>query len=669
MPDQRRLLALLLLLVALFATVFVYWNGLYGPFLFDDFANLPLLGEFGRLESGERIVRYLTGGTADPLGRPVALATFLLDANTWPAEPFAFKRSNLLLHLFNGVLLYLLLARLGAVLHQGRESARLAAALAAAAWLLHPLFVSTTLYIIQREAMLTATFVLCGLLGYVAGRARFASGQIGSGTLLLAASLVLGTGLAMLCKANGVLLPLLALVLEKTVLAVTLQPSPEAARRLRILLWLLVYLPAAGLIAALLFAIPEYAQTAEAYRSWTLGERVLTQPRMLLLYLRLLFLPRAYSPGLFNDDIALSTGLFTPWSTFFALLAVVTLPIAAFLVRRRWPRLSAAILFFFAGHLLESTVVPLEMYFEHRNYLPAVLLFWPLAALAALPGERAFVRTALALGVLVGLGLMTRLHANLWSDGWRQAAVWAQQMPNSPRAQANAAQFEIHLGRAEQAERRIRTALQRFPAEPQLALNLIAARCVLGTLDDADIEVAARSIREADRPGELLNRWIDDYLEGRAVCSRFSLDQVARLIMAAEENPRLSPNDDQRQTLMSLNGRFALLSGNAARARAAFDRALDFRPAPGTALRQSALLASRGFACEALRHLDRFELLRDQVRPARFGMPMLHEYVLHRQNYWPGEFTHLRGNILDDLRTAGVDPVQCKPSPPGDAVP
>lgn len=659
--SVRRLMPLLLLLAGCAATIAAYWIGLRGPFLFDDFANLPQLGEFGRLDSLDRILRYLTSGTADPLGRPIALLTFLFNAESWPADPAAFKRVNLIVHLVNGLLVYGLLARLGSVLSDGREPARLAAAFAATAWLLHPLLVSTTLYVIQREAMLTATFVLAGLTCFVAGRLRCAEGRTRSGCFLIAIGIVGGTALAMLCKANGVLLPLLALVLEKTVLAGVTQGPATDARRLRALLWLLIYLPSLALIVALVVMIPSYADMAETYRSWSLGERLLTQPRVLLRYLQLLFLPRAYSPGLLNDDLTISTGLLSPGSTLPALAVVALLLGAAVHWRKTWPRVAAALLFFFAGHVLESTVVPLEMYFEHRNYLPAMLLFWPLAALVAQPAERSFVRLSLGLVALAGLGVMTKLHADLWSDGRTQAVVWATMMPNSPRAQANAAQYEIRGGRADLAERRIRTALVRHPSEPQLALNLIGARCALGTLTDDDVDVAARSIRGADRPGELLGRWIDDYFEDGSICASFSSAHLSRLLDAARSNPRLAPNDDQKQTLMSLEGRLALVHREGAAAREAFDRALDFRPAPGAALRQAALLASGGFPCDGLRHLDRFEFVKANVQAPRPGMPAVHEYLLRKQNYWATEFAHLRGVIVDDIRTAGGDPEACKP--------
>ncbi len=155
-----------------------YLPGLKGEFLFDDFANLPMLGATGPVTHWDTFWRYITSGNADPTGRPMALLSFLLDARNWPAAPYPFKRTNLLLHLVNGILLYCLLARLGraiAIDAIQRRRAEWAAALGASLWMAHPLLVSTTLYIVQREAMLPATFTLLGLLAWLHGRERWST--------------------------------------------------------------------------------------------------------------------------------------------------------------------------------------------------------------------------------------------------------------------------------------------------------------------------------------------------------------------------------------------------------------------------------------------------------------------------------------------------------------
>src|SRR5574337_1129035 len=194
--------------------------GLHGSFLFDDFGNLPVLGATGPIDTWPTFWRYITSGTADPTGRPLTLLTFLIDAHNWPADPYPFKLTNLILHLLNGALLAVLLRRLGRQAFKGADKRRidLAAVIGAGFWLLHPLFVSTTLYIVQREAMLPATFTLLGLLAWLHGRAALARGRTWRGLTWIAVGLGGCTVLGVLSKANGILLPALALLVEYVLL-------------------------------------------------------------------------------------------------------------------------------------------------------------------------------------------------------------------------------------------------------------------------------------------------------------------------------------------------------------------------------------------------------------------------------------------------------------------
>ncbi|HSR64860.1 MAG TPA: tetratricopeptide repeat protein, partial [Xanthomonadaceae bacterium] len=227
----RRSWPLPALLALLFATWLAYAPGLSGGFLFDDYVNLDALGATGPVHDGAAFWRYLTSGSADPIGRPLALLSFLLDGRDWPADPAPFLRTNLFLHLANGALLFALLRLLGRRLDGPGARTEAIALFAAGLWLLHPLFVSTTLYIVQREAMLPATFTLLGLLAWVHGRTRLDAGARRAGLAWMLGGLALGTALAMLSKANGILLPLLAWVLEATVLrAGAARPLPRAFR-------------------------------------------------------------------------------------------------------------------------------------------------------------------------------------------------------------------------------------------------------------------------------------------------------------------------------------------------------------------------------------------------------------------------------------------------------
>src|SRR5207342_3411515 len=468
-PMTRRwaLFAWTLLLLAAWCA---YAPGLSGGFVFDDFINLPALGATGPVHDAASFWRYITSGAADPTGRPIALLSFLLDARNWPADAAPFLRTNVLLHLLNGTLLWWLLRRLGNGRVGTPAQVEFAAVTGAGLWLLHPLFVSTTLYIVQREAMLPATFTLLGLIGWVHGR-EIAVSDAPRGAVWMCVAMAGGTLLATLSKANGALLPLFAWVLDVTVLR-----EPCDAGRVRTLRRALTWLPSLAIVVYLLLPLL-HANAPIAGRTWTVAERLMTQPRVLLDYIQLLAVPRVLSTGVYNDAYVLSTSLFAPASTLPAILGILALLGGAWWARARAPALSAAVLFFFAGHIVESTTIPLELYFEHRNYLPAMLAFWPLGLAIARWRASPALRTGAATLALALCAFVTWQRADLWGDQPRMAQLWAARSPDSSRAQATAASFDIRAGHADAALARLLPLWAARPNDLQLALNTASAFC------------------------------------------------------------------------------------------------------------------------------------------------------------------------------------------------
>jgi hypothetical protein len=685
MRRQTIVAAALYAVIALVA-VTAYAPGLHGSFLFDDFANLPALGATGPIDNASTFWRYITSGTADPTGRPLALLSFLLDARDWPADPFLFKRTNLLLHLINGLLLLLLLRRLGRALTADRPPsacarADMAAVLGTGLWLLHPLFVSTTLYVVQREAMLPATFVLLGLLGWLHGRNRCAEGRSVAGTLWCIAGLGGGTLLATLSKANGALLPLLAWLIEWVLLG-PLQAHPDTlardARRsascYRLIRALFLWLPSLAILCWLLFqGVPDILTGQTHGRPWTIGQRLLTEPRVIVDYLRLLWIPHPYTSGLFNDQLLASHSLVDPPSTLYATVFVLAMLALGFGLRRRWPAVSLALLFFFGGHLVESTVLPLELYFEHRNYMPAMLLFWPLSLwICAAPQARAgqkplrpirvVPRAALATTLMAVLAVMTHARSDLWGNTREQALVWVRINPSSPRAQANAAQALIASGHPDLAIPPLRRGLSRSPGEIQLAMNLFGAECQLGGVTPATFAATEQALRSTTDPGTLLSHWFERAIDGVAhpTCPQADASHIGLLLEAADENERLMASPGRRQDVAYLQGRLALTQGQAKQALMYFDKALDQQVRVEAAMRQAAILGSAGYPELGLAHLSHYDAMQasaaksgDAYRPP-FGMPRIHAWVLRRQGYWDRELSRLRATLREDVRSKGV---------------
>jgi len=639
---------LILLLIVLLACA-GYWPGLHGGFLFDDFGNLPVLGATGPVDNWPTFWRYITSGAADPTGRPLTLLSFLLDARNWPAEPYPFKRTNLILRL---------LIRLGRMLVAEPPRYRIAALMATALWLLHPLWVSTTLYIVQREAMLPATCVLTGLLIWLHGRTQLAAGNMGAGLSWSVLGLGGFTLLGVLAKANGALLPLYALLIEIIVLAPRQWlPAGKVQRTYRVTLFVFGVIPAMAICGYVAWTgVHGIISGGPLSRPWTYAQRLLTEPRALMDYLRLLWLPRPFSSGVFNDQYVASTSWLHPATTLPAILAVLALIGVAWHLRRSHPALALAVLFYFAGHVLESTSLPLELYFEHRNYVPALLMFWPLGLWLADTSRLQAFKRGLIIVVPIGLALMTHARSEIWGNVQTQSLIWARINPDSARAQANAAQIEMQTGHPQEAAHRLETLLVTQPDQVQLAFNLISARCLIGEVRPDDIATARKAMHDTPNVGGLFAHWFDRTLPVAmsGSCPGLKPADLLGLLNAGLQNPRLTAAGPQ-QDFTYLRGRIALAQHQPDAALADFQHALDLQVRPGMALEAAAALGAAGFPVQGLHLLDHYQEQEGQAMPPDFGMPMLHEWILAQQGYWPHELAHLRNQLNLDAKASNTN--------------
>jgi protein O-mannosyl-transferase len=646
-PDVWFALGVALLLVT---AAFLYMPGLHGPFMFDDFANLPTLGAQGPIDNAPALLRYLVSGAADPTGRPISTASFLLEARDWPAPPYPFKRDNLILHLLNGGLLALVLRELGKALRIEERRSLAAAWLGAAAWLLHPMFVSTVLYVVQREAMLPATFCLLAMLTWLRARATVVDG--GPARIAVTLGVWLLFAAAALSKPNGLLCPALILCTQ----AVLPSPVDDHERRARRwTLWLTI--PGTMLVAGLLLAISvrEILHGVNAVRGWSAGQRLMTEPAIIIEYLAQLALVRSSPSSVFHDQYQAAASLFTPWFTLPAILACTSLAIVAWVRRHRSPALSLAVLFFFVGHLIESSAIPLELYFEHRNYLPAMLLFWPLGlALTAPPARKA--GGILAVAVLLALITLTRSNVVLWGNPARQATYWASVQPDSPRAQTYAAQIEATAGKLPVAVSRIDAAARQFPREPQVAFALADLHCSVGALAPSDAALVATALHDATRdPGALLSQWMSHAIEvaHQRTCAGLDLGTTRQWIAAASANPRIYVLAGRRQDLAHLSGLVELASGDTGAAASDFRRALLEEPKPQVALNEAALLGAAGEPSLGLAHLEYFDALPKSAAPSiGTGMAWIRFRIDGNQGYWVNEMNSLRAKLARHAQPA-----------------
>lgn len=644
---------------AAFATLltlvgWAYWPGLAGPFLFDDFGNLDVLGAYGRLNDLPSVLYYLTSGQADPIGRPLALATFLLDAQTWPAPAWSFKLTNLLLHLLNTALLWRLLHAVQSRLVRARPGPHVspwAPALAALLWAAHPLFVSTTLYVVQREAMLPATFILLALAAWLRAVDAFEAGKPGRGWSWAIAGAGGATLLATLCKANGLLAPLLIGIVHVCCLRL---PGPgNRSKLVDLAAWICLGLPGAILVGYLVLEGWQLWSQPLMGREWTLPQRLLSQPRAFWTYVGHLLLPRFGGGGVYVEGFIASRGWWTPAMTLPACLAWLASVVLAFSTRRRWPLAACAWLFFVGGHLLEGSTIPLELYFEHRNYLPAMLLGWPLADWLLRAGAYARYRRALALLLLAALLVLTRQRASTWGDERLLSVLAARHQPDSVRAQTAAAAEQIDNGRVAQGLALLAATQAADPRSIDVAITRVAAECgALHRLDPATLQETRRALATAQRWNYGLYAWMQDAARAPAMrdCRGFGLDGLASLVSAAESNPQ-SRGAPRLRDLWHVRGNIALARGNPGQALRWFDDALRLKPDADYALVQAAALGSAGAPGLGARHLDAYRRLSDaQHREPIRDMMGVHRWLLQHYGYYDGEFSSLRERLCHDAR-------------------
>lgn len=443
----------------LFLAVAIYFPGLHGPFLFDDPPNIILpINAWLSGQTGWQEVVF--GNGSGLLHRPLANLSFALNAVVSGLDPAPFKATNLAIHLLCGILIYTLAAQLLTRDPYLRPRARMAALVVAAVWLLHPIHVSTVLYVVQRMAQMSALFVLLALLAFVQGRLAFEVGRTRAGLTWLFIALPTATLAAVLSKENGALVPLLCAVIELGYFcASSSSPRPGSVK---LFFAASLVLPAA---AALLWYGLHFDSLLAGYegRLYTLGERLLTQPRVLVDYLGALLLPSGPSLGVYTDDFAVSRSFMNPSSTPLAIGGLIGLIAAALWSRTRIPAFFTGIGLFLAGHAMESSIFPLEMHFEHRNYLPSFGLFLALVGLYGWLQPHLLKRSdnPVRLQKLLGTGLIMLLavlaaatfaRAGVWRSWHLLAEQGVRQHPQSMRAHLDHANLLQLQGRHAEAQ-------------------------------------------------------------------------------------------------------------------------------------------------------------------------------------------------------------------------
>jgi Tfp pilus assembly protein PilF len=497
------------LLCLLFGVIvfLLYSNTFQSPYIFDDWYHIEANRHIRLTSLSWDGIRQAAFDS--PLNRPVAYITLGLNYYFHGYELFGYHLVNIIVHLGAAIFLYMFLqATLS--LQQARQKINYSDWLpltAALIWLVHPVQVQSVTYIIQRMNSLAAMFYILSMLLYARG--RLAKGR-GGKAFLFTGSICSGI-LALGSKEIAATLPLFILLYEwfffQDLSFVWLQKK---------------ILPILGVGLLLIFVIilflglHPFSYIANTYgiRDFTLLQRVFTEFRVVLFYISLLLFPY---PGRLNIDheFQLSFSLFDPSITIMSMgLLLGLFGLATFLARKE-RLISFCILWFLGNLVIESSVIGLEIIFEHRTYLPAMLAIFAAVLLGSRLLPRKWPQISLALLIIVLLSIWTFQRNMTWQDEVTLRRDAVAKSPTKARALAilanalernheyvdaayyyrktlslaprNAAQIHYNLGNVLVAQKKYTEAVQHFskavalsPDEVPMRLNLAIALSLQG---------------------------------------------------------------------------------------------------------------------------------------------------------------------------------------------
>lgn len=544
--DQA--IALSILLIAGITAYSAYSLGLPGNFVLDDLVRFP--GIRPQDATPSELIAATFQNLHGMFGRPLAILSFAITKATSGNIPAAFKYQNILLHLAvwliqTWALAYILTGLVNRKSEHdvSRNPMWIPAACITAIWLIHPLFVSTVLYSVQRIAILAALFTWCAILCYTLGRWTLAAGRIFVGTFLLFVALPVFVLLGIGSKENATLLPVFFLLIHHFVKF----PDTPCKEGRRISLGAnIVFIALPILVASIYFLvnIHDFLSGYE-FRPFSMAERLLTQGYLIWWYISLLFLPLLRRMTIYHDGHWLAT-IDNPFA-YIALLSLACIGVLALLLRRKEPLLGFGIALFLASHIIESTIIPLELVFEHRNYMGAGGLF--IAAYGLLqkisfnhrsPGRK-YAAVFVTVAAFIILTLLLTIRAWTWSDNRKVVMIALEEHPVSLRAHVDAANYALQDNNSTHAAEILRNATRIAPHDAGAYLHLYTLKCE-GTLS----EELDQKIRSATRQRLVSPYAVNAFqnigrLSTNDKCKNIKPEEALDIIRNGLVNPTLRP--------------------------------------------------------------------------------------------------------------------------------
>ncbi len=575
----------------------LYLPGSSGPFMLDDWGTLLPL--FQNLKFDGFLYSVFTGA-AGPTGRPVSLLTFAVQHGSQD-NPAAFKLVNILIHIFNTLLIAILTKKLLEITNIVENKNRAVfIGVVAFIWAILPIQISSILYVVQRMVLLSAFFTLLGLLSYLYCRDIVLEKPSVKAYIYLSVSVGLMGTLAILSKENGFLLVLYIVVLEYFIKDYRKLDTKNFRR------WKLIYL-GFPISIFILFIIITFEGQTHSYqsRAFTMGERLLTEPRVLWSYIHQILLPQPAKLSLFHQDYPLSKGLISPPSTLTAIFSWIAILVISFKIKKKIPLLLFGLLWFLAGHSMESTLLNLEIYFEHRNYLPSYSIILSLVYMFYLLYINTNKNHVKAMYLILSVAYVSILlfvtfeQTKLWGNELQYSLVQALEHPRSIRARSLKVDAYIDNGMLDEALNEFKKLQIDFP-DPTLRLKRMDLTCLdekFPVVPLLEFKDSLANTTQVATIVSMLNNITTLKTDGK--CLKVPNKYIQDIILTILDYPIY---EDHHETLMINLARLELHNENLANAVSYLQQIKNRRF--GSAYLLAQLLASLGRHKEALEELE-----------------------------------------------------------------
>jgi len=418
--GRKKVFAILVLSVLILAA---YSNTFHATWQFDDEPNILQRSALHLTELRWSEIKKTFVNEKGAIYRPVACFSLALNYYYGKDRVFGYHLVNIFIHVLTSIFLFLFI-------YQGLNLPVLAlkyaphryaiALLSTTLWALNPIQTQAVTYIVQRMASMAGMFYVLVMFLYL--KARMAKG-LQNRVLLFTACAIAGL-LAIGSKENAFMIPVSLYLFE--ILLLRGLSNDNRMKQLKILTAVLFI--SLGL-CLLFFLLLRGGIDFSGYekRVFTLKERLLSEPRIILFYITLIFYPMPDRLSVAHD-IPVSSSLFDPPTTLLSILLVTGILFTAVRISRKYPFVSFSLVFFFLNHLIESSFLPLELVFEHRNYIPSMFLFVPVALLLwhGITSQhlKRWIRALVSLFVvclIVAFGHGTFVRNSIWKS---QETLW-----------------------------------------------------------------------------------------------------------------------------------------------------------------------------------------------------------------------------------------------------